>query len=154
MNGLPWYKAYPRDFFEGTVGMDAETKGAYRLVLDLIYMHGGRCPDDAKYVAAMLGMSARKWRAIRAKLIELPNKLKVGGGFISNYRADEETFYLAEWRRKNASSARKRWEKQRVTECERNAIQIQKAQTAQCKNRANVVSLGQRRDMDGEEDAG
>lgn len=44
MNGLPYYKAYPRDFIEGTVGMSFELKGAYRLVLDLIYLRSGNCP--------------------------------------------------------------------------------------------------------------
>ncbi|MFK5283859.1 DUF1376 domain-containing protein, partial [Lacticaseibacillus paracasei] len=55
MNGLPYYKAYPRDFIEGTIGMPFELKGAYRLLLDLIYMQGGRLPDDAKYISGLLG---------------------------------------------------------------------------------------------------
>jgi hypothetical protein len=71
MNGLPYYKAYPRDFMEGTVGMRFELKAAYRLALDLIYMHGGTLPDDARYVAGALGCSVRAWNGYRAELIAM-----------------------------------------------------------------------------------
>ena len=57
MNGLPYYKAYPRDFIEGTVGMSFELKAAYRLVLDLVYMQGGDLPDNSRYIAGLLGCS-------------------------------------------------------------------------------------------------
>lgn len=69
MNGLPYYKAYPRDFIEGTIGMPFEVKCAYRVVLDLIYMQGGDLPDDARYISGHLGCSIRKWKAIREALI-------------------------------------------------------------------------------------
>lgn len=83
MNGLPYYKAYPRDFIEGTIGMSFELKGAYRLILDLIYMQGGRLPDDAKYVSGVLGCSARKWNALRNELIAL-GKIVVSAGHINS----------------------------------------------------------------------
>lgn len=108
---MAWYKAYPRDFFEGTVGMSADLKGAYRLVLDLIYLHGGQCPDDAAYISMMLGMSRQKWVAIRKKLIDMPGKLKVGGGCISNYRADEEVSASHESSKRQSAAARARWAK-------------------------------------------
>ena len=71
MNGLPYYKAYPRDFIEGTIGMDFELKGAYRLVLDLIYMQGGQLADDARYISGLLGCTLKKWNSLRSKLIEM-----------------------------------------------------------------------------------
>ena len=62
--------------------MTFELKGAYRLVLDLIYMQDGQLPDDARYIwAACLGdatiaflrgegdaitVSGKNWRAISA----------------------------------------------------------------------------------------
>lgn len=82
MNGLPYYKAYPRDFLEGTIGMSFEVKGAYRLILDLIYMQGGKLPDDARYISGNLGCSVRKWNAIRAELIER-GKLHEFGEFLT-----------------------------------------------------------------------
>lgn len=89
MNGLPYYKAYPRDFIEGTVGMPFEIKCAYRVVLDLIYMQGGNLPDDARYISGLLGCSIRKWKSIRQALIEA-GKITVSGDFLT---AD----VVAEW---------------------------------------------------------
>jgi len=89
MNGLPYYKAYPRDFIEGTIGMPFEVKCAYRVVIDLIYMQGGRLPDDARYISGLLGCSIRKWKSIREELIER-GKVVVSGEFLTNYRAEKE----------------------------------------------------------------
>lgn len=88
-NALPYYKRYPRDFIEGTIGLDLETKGAYAIILDLIYMQGGQLPDDEKYICGLLGCSAKKWKTIRQTLLDL-DKIHVNGRFISNSRADLE----------------------------------------------------------------
>lgn len=94
MNGLPYYKAYPRDFIEGTIGMPFEVKCAYRVVLDLIYMQGGDLPDDDRYISGLLGCSIRKWKSIRAALIE-GGKIEVSGEFLTNKRARNELETLA-----------------------------------------------------------
>lgn len=94
VNGLPYYKAYPRDFIEGTIGMRFELKGAYRLVLDLIYMQGGKLPDDARYISGLLGCSVRAWNSFRAELLTL-GKIEITGEFLRNYRADKELESLA-----------------------------------------------------------
>ncbi|GEM_PF-1905850 len=86
MNGLPYYKAYPRDFIEGTIGMTFELKAAYRLVLDLIYMQGGNLPDDARYISGLMGCTVRKWNALRGELVSL-GKIEVNGEFLTNERA-------------------------------------------------------------------
>ncbi len=89
MNGLPYYKAYPRDFLEGTVGLSFELKGTYRLILDLIYMQAGRLPDDPRYIAGLLGCSVRTWNKNRTSLLEA-GKIYAENGIISNFRADKE----------------------------------------------------------------
>lgn len=89
MNGLPYYKAYPRDFIEGTIGMPFEVKCAYRVILDLIYMQAGNLPDDPRYLSGILGCSVRKWKAVRETLIQA-GKLVVIGEFLTNYRALSE----------------------------------------------------------------
>ncbi len=109
MNGLPYYKAYPRDFIEATAGWPLDLKGAYRVVLDLIYLHGGRLADDPRFIAGNLGCSVRAWNGYRARLIEA-DKLQVIGGFLANYRADKELESLRsfqEKQRENASKTRK-----------------------------------------------
>ena len=67
---LPYYKRYPRDFLEGTIGLSFEEKGAYAIVLDLIYMRDGGLPDDGRYIAGQLGCSVRMWSKIKTALIE------------------------------------------------------------------------------------
>lgn len=92
---LPYYKRFPRDFLEGTIGLSFEAKGAYAIVLDLIYMRDGNLPNDPRYIAGQLGCSVRKWTALLAELVE-KGKLQVERGIISNFRAD----YLLEESRK------------------------------------------------------
>lgn len=103
-NGLPYYKAYPRDFIEGTIGMPFELKGAYRLVLDLIYMQGGKLPDDPRYISGLLGCSIRKWKSLRSELVQL-GKIKVSGEFLTNYRAEKELETLAKLQEKQSEKA-------------------------------------------------
>jgi len=109
MNGLPYYKAYPRDFIEGTIGMPFEVKCAYRVVLDLIYMQGGNLPDDARYISGLLGCTIKKWKAIRRQLLDA-GKIDVSGEFLTNNRAIIELKTLAklqENQREKASKPRK-----------------------------------------------
>lgn len=109
MNGLPYYKAYPRDFFEGTIGFGFELKGAYRLLIDLIYQHGGDLTDDPRFIAGHLGCSVRAWNGYRAELIAR-GKISCQNGIISNFRADKELEILGsfqEKQRKNRSHPNK-----------------------------------------------
>lgn len=105
MNGLPYYKAYPRDFIEGTVGMSFEVKAAYRLVLDMIYMRAGALPDDARYIAGVLGCSVRAWKIYRTALIEA-GKIIIREGVISNFRADKELETQRKFQEKQAENPR------------------------------------------------
>jgi uncharacterized protein YdaU (DUF1376 family) len=109
MNGLPYYKAYPRDFIEGPIGMPFEIKCAYRVVLDLIYMQGGKLPDDARYISGLLGCTIRRWQSIRQALVDA-DKIQTENGVLTNYRAVIELETLAklqEKQRENASGPRK-----------------------------------------------
>lgn len=105
-NALPYYPRYPRDFFEGTAGLSLEEKGAYGLVLDLIYMMGDRgLPDDPQYIAGQLGTSVRKWNSLRKSLIER-GKLTAENGIISNKRADKVKIKQRSYQDNQAENAR------------------------------------------------
>jgi uncharacterized protein YdaU (DUF1376 family) len=101
MNGLPYYKRFPRDFIEGTIGMPLELKGAYSIVLDLIYMHSGALPDDAGYISGVIGCSPRQWGFHRKRLVDL-GKLVVRGAFIGSSRADRELFETRSYQEQQA----------------------------------------------------
>lgn len=103
MNGLPYYRRFPRDFIEGTIGMPFELKTTYAFVLDLIYMQGGELPDDARYIAGLLGVSVRKWKSLRQGLIDA-DKLVVSGDFLTNHRAVSELESLAKLSRKQSEN--------------------------------------------------
>lgn len=69
--------------------MPLELKGAYRVLLDLIYMQGGDLPDDPHYISGQLGCSVRKWKSIRESLLER-GKIQAENGLISQKRARKE----------------------------------------------------------------
>jgi uncharacterized protein YdaU (DUF1376 family) len=85
----PWYRRFPDNFIAGTVGMTLEEKGAYSLVLDLMYVRGGPVPDEPRYIAGVCNCSVRKWNAIRERLIAL-GKIHVIDGYLVNERAEKE----------------------------------------------------------------
>lgn len=105
MNGLPYYKAYPRDFIEGTIGMPLELKGAYRVLLDLIYMQDGALPDDPHYISGQLGCSVRKWKTIRQSLVAA-KKIEEQNGFISQKRARRELEITRKYQETQAENRR------------------------------------------------
>jgi len=86
---LPYYPMYPRDFFEGTQEMTLEQKGAYIMVLNLMYTRGGPISDEAGYVSRYIGCSVKKWKTVCDELVAM-GKLVRENGLISNSRADQE----------------------------------------------------------------
>lgn len=91
MSKRPWYKRYGGDFIQGTLHMTLEEKGAYSVILDLIYDRGAPIPDDPQWIARACGCSTRKWNQLRARLIEL-GKITASDGLIDNARAKKQRF--------------------------------------------------------------
>jgi uncharacterized protein YdaU (DUF1376 family) len=102
----PWYRRFPSDFIAGTIGLSLEEKGAYSMVLDLIYDRQGPIPDDPKWIAGVCGCSVRKWHVIRTKLL-VDGKLTDLGGTLSNKRAMKEIETSSETSRKLAENGAK-----------------------------------------------
>ena len=50
--------------------MTFELKGAYAMLLDLIYMCGGELYDEPRFIAGHMNCSVRAWGNYRAALIE------------------------------------------------------------------------------------
>lgn len=102
----PWYRRFPDNFIAGTVGLTLEEKGAYSLVLDLMYVRGGPVPDEPRYIAGVCNCSVRKWNAIRERLIGL-GKIHVVNGYLTNERAEKEIENGAKDAQERAESGRK-----------------------------------------------
>lgn len=100
---FPYYKRYPSDFLESCEGMTFEQKGAYSIILDLIYVRDGALIDDARLIAGILNCSVRKWNSLRADLI-LFGKLRPVDGFLRNDRAEKEVISRRSIAEKNAEN--------------------------------------------------
>jgi len=106
MNLRPWYKRYPADFIAGTLALTLEQKGAYSIVLDLMYDQGGPIPDDPKWIARVCGCSVRKWKAIRQILIN-HGKIEAENDVLINFRVEKEAENSAKEARKLAENGAK-----------------------------------------------
>ena len=87
---MRWYKHDHVAFIDGTMGMDLETKGAYFMVLNLIYARGSPIADDDRWIAGVCGCTPHKWRKLKTKLIDSGKLYLDDDGNLSNPRCDEE----------------------------------------------------------------
>lgn len=110
--GLEYYKAYPRDFFEGVLGMDGPLRGFYRMTIDLIYMHDGFLLDDWSHIAGHTGFGITKCKRFMADLITR-GKIEVEKTDDSNYfvnpRSKVELSASRKFQSKQANNVAKRW---------------------------------------------
>lgn len=98
--GRPWYAAYPADFFMATQHFDLETKGAYRLLIDLLNDRDRPFPDDPKFIAGVLGCSIQKWKKLRTQLLREGKLVPTPDGLhLTNPRFDREHYEREEKRR-------------------------------------------------------
>ena len=65
-----WYKHEPKKFIDGVHGIGPAFIGAYKVVLDLIYINDGDCVDDPAFIGSILGCPGRQARALIDGLIE------------------------------------------------------------------------------------
>lgn len=90
-HGADWYKRDPQAYLGGVVGLSAREHAVYSVVLDLIYAHGGSCPNDAKWISGWF--SDLGPAAVRSAVENLLSKGKLrltNEGEISNKRAENE----------------------------------------------------------------
>lgn len=100
---LPYYLRYPEAFADSTFGWPLELKGAYSILLDMIYARDGKLMDDPHGIAGALGCSVRKWNLLKAKLIE-KGKIRIDNGIIRNTRADNELISRRSYQDKQAKN--------------------------------------------------
>ncbi|WP_299438933.1 YdaU family protein [uncultured Rhodospira sp.] len=124
--GRPWYKRYGGDFIAGTMELSLEEKGAYSIVLDLLYDRAHPIPDDPQYIARVCGCSTRRWKIIRDRLL-VADKLYItdDGEHLSNRRFDRESppsQKTGEKRRKNGAKGGEKSAEKRPKRNENNDI--------------------------------
>jgi uncharacterized protein YdaU (DUF1376 family) len=119
MMAQPWYRRFPDNFLGGTNGMTLEEKGAYSVVIDMIYQRGGPIADEPRYIAGICNCSVRKWNAIRQRLISL-GKLEASDGHLMNARAEIELEKAAKAAREHAENGAKGGDKSAEMKAEAN----------------------------------
>lgn len=109
--GLEYYRAYPRDFFEGVVGMTGDLRGFYRMIIDLIYMHDGFLLNDFNHIAGMTGYGKTRAKRMLEELVKM-GKIEVCGEnsqYFTQKRAKLELNTSQKYRKKQENNARERW---------------------------------------------
>ena len=89
MSRFPYHRRFHSDALRGMSKLSLEQRGAYDLILDLTYEAGGPIDDDDAYLCNQANCSKRKWRAVKASLIEA-GKILVHEGKLWNGRATVE----------------------------------------------------------------
>lgn len=108
MGILKWHKRDHNAALQGMMTLTLEERGAYNTVLDLMYAHDGRLPDNDDEICSWLRVDIRRWRRIRKRLIE-KGKLYPYAGELHNRKADEIIEMALKRLALNIEAANKRW---------------------------------------------
>lgn len=103
---LPWFKAWPQRWLNATRELTLEERGAYNDLLQLLYLRDRRIPDDAQFCASFLGITKRKWNAIRDVLLD-HDRLVLIGDYLTDERFEEERAASRDKREAQAAKGRK-----------------------------------------------
>jgi len=102
----PWYKRYPSDVLASTLELNAAEKGAYTVLLDLMYARQGPLPDDVHFLTKAIGCSPQAWRKIRAHLFETGKITLTDEGLLANHRVMRELAAVERSHRQGPKSAK------------------------------------------------
>jgi uncharacterized protein YdaU (DUF1376 family) len=68
MGKIPMQQWYPDAHIADTAMLTLEEQGAYRLLLDHLWIKGGHLNDDDKEIARLLRISTKRWLKLKLKL--------------------------------------------------------------------------------------
>lgn len=106
---MPWY---PSDYKADTAHLELEEHGAYRLLIDEIWLSGGTLKFDERRLARRLGVTTNRFKKIWSAIGEF---FRLEGGEISHKRITAEIEKAQKNVEKRAEIARKaaakRWKK-------------------------------------------
>lgn len=106
MSANHWHKRYHSDALTGFMSLTLEERGAYQTILDMIYDRGGPIVSNDRLLAGYMGVSLRKWAALRDALVA-KGKIVIDDGHITNARAISEIEKAAKTSRKHAENGSK-----------------------------------------------
>lgn len=86
---MPYHRRYHEDALQGFSRLSLEQRGAYQLILDLMYATGGEIDDDDNWLAGQALTTSKKWRRVKGELVA-HGKIWIVNGKIGNGRAMAE----------------------------------------------------------------
>lgn len=106
-HGADWYKREPGTYLGGIRGLPERLQCVYGIVIELIYLDGGRTLDNPKYIAGYIDdVGQAAVRKALDRLCEL-GKLYRRDGYLHNRKADEVARTKEQLSQIRAESARK-----------------------------------------------
>lgn len=70
MSKIPMQQWYPDTHIADTANLTLEEQGAYRLLMDHMWIKGGEIRNDDKEIARMLRVSVKRWKKLKLVLAE------------------------------------------------------------------------------------
>ena len=137
---FPYFKFYAQDWIEATRHMTLEERGAYIDVICFIMQAEGRLPDNDTRMAYQMHISARKWRSVKAKLVD-HQKINVSDGLIINERCLRELDALLTQRQNVSEAATSRERTKRESAPNQTRVSAEKTQKPNEINETNTTAV-------------
>lgn len=103
MSKIPMQQWYPDSHIADTANLTLEEQGAYRLLMDHMWIKGGSIRNDDKEVARLLRISVKRWQKIKQRLADY---LIIELGIISQKRIQKDYKKACETSKKNAENGK------------------------------------------------
>jgi uncharacterized protein YdaU (DUF1376 family) len=87
MSKVPMQQWYPDTHIADTANLTLEEQGAYRLLMDHMWIKGGAIRNDDKEIARMLRISVKRWKKLK---LALADYLVIELGIISQKRLQRD----------------------------------------------------------------
>jgi uncharacterized protein YdaU (DUF1376 family) len=103
MSKIPMQQWFPDTHIAHTANLTLEEQGAYRLIMDNLWIKGGSMRDNDKEVARMLRISVTRWQKIKVKLGDY---LTIESNVITQKRLQEDYKDACEKSKKNTENGK------------------------------------------------
>jgi len=103
MSKMPMQPWFPDAHIADTANLTLEEQGAYRLLMDHMWIKRGAIRNDDKEVARMLRISVKRWQKIKGRLADY---LIIDLGIISQKRVQRDYQRACEISKKNAENGK------------------------------------------------
>lgn len=103
MSKMPMQPWYPDAHIADTANLTLEEQGAYRLLMDNMWIKRGAIRNDDKEIARLLRISVKRWQKIKLKLADY---LIIELGIISQKRIQKDYKRACETSKKNAENGK------------------------------------------------